>query len=94
MSTQIETIAKEFGKNLVECLDDHEMQSIIQLNTTTDYSDCCATHNYCDANMPMDEAFTKVVGREIDLQSQEDILIWNMAWKHARDNDFFYFEQL
>lgn len=86
-------IADKFSKNLIDSLDDHEIQSIIQLNNTEHYSTCCATHNYCDANMPMSDAFEEVVGREINLQSEEDIMLWNMAWKRARDNDFYYFDQ-
>jgi hypothetical protein len=51
-------------------------------------NDSCATHDFCDANMLMDEAFTEAFGREIDLQSDADLSVWNAAWGMARASGF------
>lgn len=48
----------------------------------------CATHDFCDANMPMDAAFTKVFGRSILPEDGEmadaDCDLWNAAWSRAK----------
>jgi len=53
----------------------------------------CASHDYCDANMAMAEAFEKVVGREMALgeetpeaaSAQEiDLKLVNAAWDDAK----------
>lgn len=55
-------------------------------DTKTDNS--CATHNYCDSNMAMLEAFVAVHGREPVLQSDADIGLMNEAWGWAIDANF------
>lgn len=43
-------------------------------------SNYCHTHDYCDANVYMAAAFRRIVGREIDLQSDADARLWGAAW--------------
>ena len=47
---------------------------------------CCASHDYLDANMVMDPAFTLVVGRPLDANNEDDTAIWNAAWGFATPN--------
>jgi hypothetical protein len=65
-----------------------QLAEINAKNKTAEYISCCATHDYCDANMLMDEAFTSVIGREIDLQNENDCQLWSNAWDLSKDNDF------
>lgn len=44
----------------------------------------CASHDYCDANEVMAEAFATIVGRELDVQSADDCHTINEAWDRAR----------
>ncbi len=50
----------------------------------------CATHDFCDANMPMDEAFLSIVGHRMgDLESDDaaddaDRALWSEAWDIAQ----------
>ncbi len=55
-------------------------------DTRTDSS--CATHNYCDSNMAMFEAFVAVFGREPVLNSDADLGLFNEAWGWAIDANF------
>ena len=45
----------------------------------------CASHDFCDANMVMCEAFEIVAGRALgDEISDGDVAAWNAAWNAAR----------
>jgi len=51
----------------------------------------CASHDFCDANEAMAEAFQRVLHRDCvlpsdgnDQQCAEDMRAWNAAWDHAR----------
>lgn len=44
----------------------------------------CASHDYCDANEVMAEAFATIVGRDLDVQSADDLHTINEAWDRAR----------
>jgi hypothetical protein len=46
--------------------------------------DSCASHDFCDANEAMAEAWADVIGGEIDLDSDAETAIWNAAWRRAR----------
>lgn len=50
----------------------------------------CATQEFCDANMLMEEAFINVMGREPDVGADEDADLWNAAWTMAATKDFEY----
>lgn len=44
----------------------------------------CHSHDFCDANMAMDEAFAVVVGRTPDTGSDADAKLWSAAWADAK----------
>lgn len=52
------------------------------------YGSACPSHDLCDANEVMDEAFIDVVGSEMDCESDGDITLWNAAWTIARANNY------
>ena len=83
-----ETLAREFSRLIRLAITRPGAMHYVQENS--DPSDpVCYTHDYCDSNMVMDEAFTNVVGREIDLQSDEDRKLWGPAWTMAKANRFY-----
>lgn len=52
---------------------------------------CCATHDFCDANMAMDEAMTGLgVYSDFfeDGNTEEVTALWNKAWDIARNKGF------
>lgn len=53
-------------------------------NATPDYANCCASHNFCDANMVMFDAFKQECGREMKLDAVKDVDRFNAAWVIAK----------
>lgn len=43
----------------------------------------CASHDVCDANETMDDAFVAVLGRDIDAASMSDSRLVDAAWREA-----------
>jgi hypothetical protein len=82
MSAQTAALAAEFVARLRAELSPAHFAEMQNLNSTAD-DGICHSHDYCDANMTMADAFEQVVGREIDLQSDDDRALWSAAWRHA-----------
>jgi hypothetical protein len=69
------------------------------LNASETDKSICHSHDFCDANMAMDEAFTKVLGRqyvffndeepETEKQNEIDADLINAAWSMAKANKFY-----
>lgn len=89
---QVTAIAEAFGEVMRQWLSPAEFAEMKALNETPAFADgCCASHNYCDANMAMDAAFQQALGRspimgedEDPVGSEADCKIWNEAWELAR----------
>ena len=45
----------------------------------------CASHDFCDSNLVMYDAFKAVGGREADHENEDDLDLWNAAWNFAKD---------
>ena len=78
-------LAKQFTKVLNEWLTPEQLAEVRRLNATPEYARCCATHNYCDANQAMLDAFAETFGR--DYQS-DDVDVINEAWDRAKAKEF------
>jgi hypothetical protein len=87
---EAQRIADKFRENIAQELGKGEREHIDKTNAYYRSIDekICATHDFLDANVPMSEAFKSVTGREIELQNQEDVHLWNRAWKTASINGF------
>lgn len=83
-----ESLARKFSAIMRDWLTPQQMAEVIRLNKTEAYLGACATHNYCDSNMAMAEAFESVIGREPDVSSDSDCDMWNHAWDIAQENEF------
>ena len=82
-----ELLAKAFALRLVDEIGRDKVAETNERNKT--YSDsACASHDFCDANMVMDAAFTAVMGREQD-GSDPDMKLWATAWDMAIDHGFW-----
>jgi len=89
---QVTAIAEAFSEVMRQWLSRDEFAEMKRLNETDpDYANgACASHNYCDANMAMMEAFDHVMGHNMiptDADgeiSEQDTAIWNEAWELAR----------
>lgn len=87
----IEQLAKKFAEVLQEWLSAEQMKTVIKRNMSGAYSeDVCASHDFCDANMAMDESFLRVLFRNASTSSDHDIYLWNSAWTMAKTADFYF----
>lgn len=97
-SKEVRKLAKKFSKVLASWLSFEQMQTVIESNAENNDSSC-ASHDFCDANMAMDEAFVKVMKRsfvffvEDDPASEKaneyDTDLINQAWSLAKANKFY-----
>ena len=84
-----ERIAAAFALGLSVELGADIMAQIRRANAALDpYA--CASHDYCDANVVMAEAFAEVMGRDFlpdeGAPSDADCTLWNQAWHFARSH--------
>ncbi len=79
-TNQAQLIAASFRRGLRSAIGASPLREVDQLNNAEPNPHVCHSHDYCDANEYMAEAFRGVVGREIDLQSDEDSGLWAAAW--------------
>lgn len=98
---QTEQLAREFSLKLRHYLSEHEMSQVVSLNESEEDPEICHSHDFCDANMIMYEAFIKLFDHScIHLSSLENIQeladktsgvvgIWNAAWTMANENKFY-----
>ena len=93
-------VAAEFCKVIREWLTPAQLKEAIRLNKTVAYKSCCASHDFCDANMAMYLAFHNL-GLEANIDcdgwAENGILrvqmtpamlaaedVWNAAWDDAK----------
>lgn len=89
MQTVATRIAQDFAARLHAELGPQVITEINRRNATAAYqSGACATHEYCDANVSMAEAFEAVIGRAPEPASEDDAKLWNTAWDAARAAGF------
>lgn len=48
----------------------------------------CASHEFCDANLPMADAWKDIVGRLPEASLADDMHLWDMAWTIAKREGF------
>lgn len=83
-------LAKLFGEKVQWALSVTEFREAIDRNKAEGpQSIVCHTHDFCDANMLMLEAWEEFFGGEPDVSSEEDAAIINEAWAIAKAADFF-----
>lgn len=82
------TLAIEFSKILHEWLGQDVIDKINILNKKEESENICHSHDFCDANEALNEAFLSLFGRDIVIQSEEDTRLCNEAWNLAKANEF------
>lgn len=83
------SLACEFAKVIREWLTLDQMEEVIALNGTSRYDKACATHNFCDANVAMEEAMI-TCGHRMDEDPDTGGwgAIWNAGWDIAKRMNF------
>jgi len=78
-----EQIASSFAAILRDWLTPEEFEEMRQRNQAEPNASICHSHDFCDANMAMDEAM-RLNGQEVDLGGdRENWSTWNAAWAIA-----------
>lgn len=85
---RVEAIAYVFASNLKAILTDKQLATVKKRNEKLMFTGSCATHDFCDANMPMEAAFEEVMKRGSAPDSDDDMDLWNEAWQMAKEADF------
>lgn len=71
--------AQRFDAVLREWLTPAEYAEVLRRNGTPEYSDCCASHDFCDANMAMLDALGAGLAA--------DDAMWCAAWNVWRESN-------
>jgi hypothetical protein len=86
-----EIVATEFSKVLRTWLTPAEMSEVVSRNSQQQDPNICHSHDFCDANMAMDEAlqsFGVDITAEGGLQDDNLIDLWNASWGIAKAREF------
>ncbi len=81
-----------FAARLLAEIGPLNLQEVIRRNALPAYRGCCASHDFCDANMPMMDAFEGATGRPLlgeDGMADGDCDLLNAGWDMAKANAFF-----
>jgi len=87
---QVNLIAQRFTEVLRNWLTADEFIEMKRKNETEAAyaAGACASHDFCDANIAMHDAFESVIGRsplpdKVEM-TEDDCILWNDAWNLAR----------
>lgn len=84
-------LAFRFSRVLSEWLSHKDMEVVRRKNRVAhakrDYS-VCHSHDFCDANMAMDEAWRSLFVRAPGVQEPADASLWEAAWHIAATYGF------
>ena len=86
-------VAREYSKVLRDWLSEEEMAEVIRLNKAQANPSVCHSHDFCDANMAMQEAFrnlktTTPFDASGDDEEAQVTELWNEAWDIAKKSEF------
>lgn len=85
-----EILAKGFSNVLKDWLTYDELAEINELNATPAYANgSCATHEFCDPNQAMIDAYNNLFGGNPEANNNNHIQLMNRAWAIARENKFY-----
>lgn len=82
-------LAQIFGEKVQALPRDVFAQIIDRNKADGPESNVCHTHDFCDANMLMLEAWQEMFGDAPDLDNDDHLAAWNDAWAIAKAAGFF-----
>lgn len=88
-------LSSEFAASLLVCIGQENFDEVVRRNVAMGlYSNVCASHDFCDANMIMAQAMKRLAPSLDDAKIFEDsslVALWNEAWGLAKRGAFFEF---
>lgn len=89
------TLARAFSRKLHAWLPEHVMAEVVAKNAVRRRDSICYSHDYCDANEAMLQAFEEAFGRTMVMDSDadypgaiRDAFIADEAWALAKAHGF------
>jgi hypothetical protein len=83
----VERLARDFAQAALVELGGSVLSVVNLRNARAEYAGCCATHDFCDANMLMLSAM-EAQGAELDASDDEQARVVNSAWELAKRAGF------
>ena len=90
----IPLLPQEFSRILQEWFMPALLKQAVARNETAEYKGACATRDFCDANLAMEEAFENLDLKGIsdfETDSPEQVAtmdLWDKAWDYAKATSF------
>ncbi len=81
---QVKRLAEEFTRVLKSWAKPGQWAKMVKDNAANAGDGSCASHDFCDANQAMIEAYTKVKGKEPVANDDGDIAFITEAWNLAK----------
>jgi hypothetical protein len=89
MNLTLETLAQNFGQQLLKKLGPLQLLTVIKLNATETAPSICHSHDFTDANMTMLEAWDLTYpNTPFDLNNSTHCSHWTAAWSLAKQQQF------
>lgn len=90
--TVIEQLSIEFSEMLKMELGPEKFKKMVRRHLDEEYvlKDICVTHEVCDPNVTMMDAFKHVMKHEPELLNDGHMAVINAAWALAKTNNFYY----
>lgn len=76
-------LADAFVAVLKDWLTPGEWRQMLLRNAIHRRPGVCASHDFCDANVAMAEAWQTLTGEEPDVSDEKATRVWNQAWELA-----------
>lgn len=81
-------LAYAFAQYVRDWLTEKQLETVVKRNSTEEYSEACATHDFIDSNQAMIEAYKCIYKREPCMLLKEDVNLINKSWAIARGLNF------
>ncbi|MBN8422479.1 MAG: hypothetical protein J0L73_26425 [Verrucomicrobia bacterium] len=89
MKPSAHSLARAFATQLHADIG-NDISTVVALNAQEGNSPCCHSHDFCDANQTMLDAWQALTGEECEFSADDDALtaLINEAWNIAKAHDF------
>jgi hypothetical protein len=85
----VEAVASKFSELLRKELGADKMATVLERNSAETSEGVCHSHDFCDANVIMCEAFSELgVSEDAAIYDDRVAKLWNAAWDMAVKNGF------
>lgn len=76
-------LSERFAELLHEDLTPAQFAAMVTRNRVETSKGVCHSHDFCDANVTMADAWRQVIGDDFDADDEAQTAVWNEAWELA-----------